>query len=135
MLFLPLFHVFGHNAIMNTAFAAERALCCSGASTLSKRLRPSSEQVTMLYAVPTIYITLLNMAWSLACWSRAVFFSAAATCRLEIANRWRARYGSANYRVMDYSESSPFATYNHVWKHGQALSDAHRERRIESRLC
>ena len=61
LLFLPLFHVFGQNAILNTAL--------QGAATvvLQRRFDPRGTpevieraRVTMVLAVPTIYIALLN---------------------------------------------------------------------------
>jgi long-chain acyl-CoA synthetase len=119
VLFLPLFHVFGQNAIMNAAFAAGATL------VLQRRFDPEQtiatierERVTMLHAVPTIYITLLNGDVDprrLA--SVRYFFSAAATLPIEIANHWRQTYGRAIAEGYGLSETSPYATYNHVWRH------------------
>jgi long-chain acyl-CoA synthetase len=119
MLFLPLFHVFGQNAIMNSAFA--------GAATvvLQRRYDPveslnviERQQVTMFFAVPTIYIGLLN-AGIAADRLRSVryYFSAAATMPVEIAERWKATYGQPIVEGYGLTETSPFASYNHVWQH------------------
>ena len=61
-LFLPLFHCFGQNFIMNSAFSKCATL------VLHRRFEPEpvldavvSNRVTMLFAVPTIFIHLLNM--------------------------------------------------------------------------
>ena len=89
LLFLPLFHVFGQNAIMNAAFTAGTAL------VLHRRFVPdlvlasiARERVTMFFAVPTIFINLLNgdlARHDLA--SIRYEFSAAATMPQEISRR------------------------------------------------
>jgi long-chain acyl-CoA synthetase len=60
--FLPLFHVFGQNFIMNATFNACATLM------LYRRFTPDGvlgsiqrDRVSMFFAVPTIYINLLNM--------------------------------------------------------------------------
>jgi long-chain acyl-CoA synthetase len=119
ILFLPLFHVFGQNAIMNTAFAAGATI------VLQRRFDPEQtvatiarQHVTMLHAVPTVYITLLNSnvdANHLA--SVRYYFSAAATLPTEIGSRWHQKYGRAVAEGYGLSETSPYATYNHVRRH------------------
>lgn len=119
MLFLPLFHVFGQNAIMNTAFAA----CAT--VVLHRRFVPDQvldaiqrERATMFFAVPTIFITLLNM--DLAHWDLASVryeFSAAATMPREISRRWTERFGRPVYEGYGLTECSPFACYNHDFRH------------------
>jgi long-chain acyl-CoA synthetase len=116
ILFLPLFHVFGQNAIMNTAFAVGATI------VLQRRFDPEQtvaaiarEHVTMLHAVPTVYITLLNSNVNpkdLA--SVRYYFSAAATMPTEIGTRWQQTYGRAVAEGYGLSETSPYATYNHV---------------------
>jgi long-chain acyl-CoA synthetase len=119
MLFLPLFHCFGQNFIMNTAFA-------SGASiVLHRRFAPEEvlrsigrDGVTMFFAVPTIYIGLLDAGVppeSLG--GIRYYFSAAATMPVEIAERWRERFGLAIHEGYGLTETSPFASYNHQWHH------------------
>ena len=61
VLFLPLFHVFGQNFIMNAAFLAGSTL------VLHRRFSPEAvlesiarEKVTMFFAVPTIYVAINN---------------------------------------------------------------------------
>ena len=119
MLFLPLFHVFGQNAIMNTAFA--------GAATvvLQRRYDPVAtlnvierSRVSMFFAVPTIYIALLNGGVNPErLRSVRYYFSAAATMPVEIAERWKATYGRAIVEGYGLTETSPFASYNHIWHH------------------
>jgi long-chain acyl-CoA synthetase len=119
LLFLPLFHVFGQNAIMNTAFAAAATI------VLQRRYDPAEtlnvierERVTMFYAVPTIYIGLLNAGVSPErLRSVRYYFSAAATMPVEIAERWKTTYGRPIVEGYGLTETSPFASFNHIWQH------------------
>ena len=118
-IFLPLFHVFAQNYIMNAGFEAGATLI------LFRRFVPDEvldgmerEGVTMFFAVPTIYIALLSAAVpreKLA--SIRYFFSAAATMPQEISRRWTEIYGSPVYEGYGLTECSPCAAYNHVSKH------------------
>jgi long-chain acyl-CoA synthetase len=119
MLFLPLFHVFGQNAIMNAAFAA----CAT--VVLHRRFVPDRvldsiqrERATMFFAVPTIFINLLALdlsRWDLA--SVRYDFSAAATMPQEISRRWTERFGRPVFEGYGLTECSPFACYNHDFRH------------------
>jgi long-chain acyl-CoA synthetase len=128
--FLPLFHVFGQNFIMNGCFEAGATL------VLWRRFAPEQvledirkEKVTMFFAVPTIYIALLNAGVAkekLA--SIRYFFSAAATMPQEISRRWTEIYGQPVYEGYGLTECAPCAAYNHVSKHkfgsvGTAIED------------
>jgi long-chain acyl-CoA synthetase len=104
---------------MNTAFAV-------GASVvLQRRFDPEEtvatierERVTMVYAVPTIYIALLNSRVEprrLA--SVRYYFSAAASLPVEIGKRWRQTYGRAIAEGYGLTETSPYATYNDIWQY------------------
>lgn len=118
-IFLPLFHVFAQNYIMNAGFEAGATL------VLFRRFVPDAvlegiqrERVTMFFAVPTIYIALLGAnvpKQKLA--SIRYFFSAAATMPQEISRRWTDTYGHPVYEGYGLTECSPCAAYNHVSKH------------------
>lgn len=118
-LFLPLFHVFGQNYIMNGAYSKCAAL------VLHRRFEPEpvlhaieAHRVTMFFAVPTIYINFLNMDTSgYDISSLRYCFTAAATMPRETALQWREKYGMATYEGYGLTESSPFATYNHNYRH------------------
>jgi long-chain acyl-CoA synthetase len=129
-IFLPLFHVFAQNYIMNAGFVAGATL------VLFRRFVPDAvldaierERVTMFFGVPTIYITLLGAKVpkeKLA--SIRYYFSAAATMPQEISRRWTETYGPAVHEGYGLTECSPCAAYNHVSKHkfgsvGTAIED------------
>ena len=129
-IFLPLFHVFAQNYIMNAGFEAGATL------VLFRRFVPDAvldaierERVTMFFAVPTIYIALLGAnvpKEKLA--SVRYFFSAAATMPQEISRRWTELYGPPVHEGYGLTECSPCAAYNHVSKHkfgsvGTAIED------------
>jgi len=129
-IFLPLFHVFAQNYIMNAGFEAGATL------VLYRRFVPDvvlegiqRQRVTMFFGVPTIYIALLGAnvpKEKLA--SIRYYFSAAATMPQEISRRWTDTYGPAVHEGYGLTECSPCAAYNHVSRHkfgsvGTAIED------------
>ena len=118
-IFLPLFHVFAQNYIMNAGFVAGATL------VLFRRFVPDlvldeieRQRVTMFFGVPTIYIALLGAnvpKEKLA--SIRYYFSAAATMPQEISRRWTDTYGPAVHEGYGLTECSPCAAYNHVSRH------------------
>jgi long-chain acyl-CoA synthetase len=76
------------------------------------------ERVSMFFAVPTIYIGLLNADVAPArLESVRFYFSAAATMPVEVAERWKWKYGRPIMEGYGLTETSPFASYNHIWRH------------------
>ena len=118
-LFLPLFHVFGQNFIMNATFTACATL------VMYRRFVPDQvldsigrDHVTMFFAVPTIYINLLNMDLSKYDLSSIRYeFSAASTMPQEISAQWTERFGRPVFEGYGLTECSPFACYNHDFRH------------------
>ncbi len=119
LLFLPLFHCFGQNFIMNTALNSGATL------VLHRRFVPEEilasiarEGVTMFFAVPTIYIALLNAGVDPACLASVrYYFSAAATMPMEVATRWRDTFSRPIHEGYGLTETAPFACHNHHWAH------------------
>lgn len=118
-LFLPLFHVFGQNFIMNSTFNACATL------VLFRRFVPDvvlnaiqRDRVSLFFGVPTIYIGLLNMDLSKYDLSSLRYeFSAASTMPREISAQWQARMGRSIHEGYGLTECSPFAAYNHDFRH------------------
>jgi long-chain acyl-CoA synthetase len=117
-LFLPLFHVFGQNFIMNGCFTSCATLA------LFRRYVPdvvlesiTKDKITMFFAVPTIYIGLLNMDLSNYDLSSIRYeFAAASQLPQEIALKWKQQFGREIFEGYGLTESSPFASYNHDYK-------------------
>ena len=118
-LFLPLFHVFGQNFIMNGGFQAGATLA------LFRRFVPEvvlesvkRREITKFFAVPTIYIALLNAGLPREALAPVdYYFSAAATMPEEISRRWFERFGRRVYEGYGLTECSPFSCYNHATEH------------------
>ena len=116
---LPLFHCFGQNFIMNAMVAA------GGTLILPERFVPAEflgalalHRVTILYAVPTMYIVLLGSglpAGGLS--SLRLAFSAAAMLPGDVEQRWTAATGLPISQGYGLTECAPFATYNHERDH------------------
>jgi long-chain acyl-CoA synthetase len=117
--FLPLFHVYGQNYIMNAAVLAGATLA------LFRRFVPDQvleaigrERITMFFGVPTIFIALLSMDLSKYDLSSIRYeMSAAATMPEEISRRWTERFGRRVYEGYGLTECSPFACYNDLVEH------------------
>ncbi|MCD6671776.1 MAG: long-chain fatty acid--CoA ligase [Burkholderiaceae bacterium] len=117
--FLPLFHVYGQNYILNAAILAGSTIC------LFRRFVPDvvldaiqRERITLFFGVPTIFIGLLAMdlsKWDLS--SIRYEMSAAATMPEEISRRWTERFGRRVYEGYGLTECSPFACYNDLVEH------------------
>ena len=116
---LPLFHCFGQNFIMNALVAA------GGTLVLHERFVPAEfvaavarHRVTILYAVPTMYIVLLAAGLpGPGLSSLRLAFSAAAMLPADVEQRWTAATGLPVSQGYGLTECSPFATYNHERAH------------------
>lgn len=122
LLFLPLFHCFGQNAILNNGLNAGATIVLQRrfelAATLDTIIR---QRITMFFGVPTVYIKLLDLHTPAAVLRRVrYFFVAGAKMPVEIARRWQERYSQPVYEGYGLTETSPFASYNH--QHSYRLS-------------
>ncbi len=114
-LFLPLSHCFGQNFIMNAAYGS------AGTVVLQRRFDVQATPalardcaVTHFYAVPTVYISLLNAGITPEDLAPVrYFFTAAATMPMEVARRWKDRFRRPIHEGYGLTEVSPFAAYNH----------------------
>lgn len=112
---LPLFHCFGQNFIMNALVTAGGTLVLQERFVLEEFLGAiGRERITLLYAVPTMYILFLAAdlgGCDLS--SLRLCFSAAAMLPADVEHRWHARTGHWIHQGYGLTESSPFASYNH----------------------
>ncbi|MBI2231845.1 MAG: long-chain fatty acid--CoA ligase [Deltaproteobacteria bacterium] len=124
--YLPLFHCFGQNFIMNASVNAGATL------VLHERFQPDeivdsikANAVTMFFGVPTVYsrfLTLPNLEDPLR--TVRYYFTAAAPMPVGVARRWRERFDAIIYEGYGLTETSPFASYNHdfVYREGSVGS-------------
>lgn len=118
-LFLPLFHVYGQNYILNAAVHAGATVA------LFRRFVPEPvldaiqrDRITMFFGVPTIFIGLLGMdlsRWDLS--SIRYEMSAASTMPEAVSRRWTERFGRRIFEGYGLTECSPFAAYNDAVEH------------------
>jgi long-chain acyl-CoA synthetase len=129
-LFLPLFHVYGQNYIMNAAVQAGATMAMFRRFVSDDVLAAiERDRITMFFGVPTIFIGLLNMdlsKWDLS--SIRYEMSAASTMPEEISRRWTERFGRRVFEGYGLTECSPFACYNDAVEHrfgsvGRAVRD------------
>jgi long-chain acyl-CoA synthetase len=113
LLFVPLTHCFGQNAILNCGVRAGAAIVLLRRFVLKEVLAAiAAGHVTKFYGVPAVYIRLL--AADLSGYDlRKVpyFFSAAANLPIQVAQRWAARFGRTIAQGYGLTETSPFASY------------------------
>jgi len=118
LLYLPLFHCFGQNAILNSAFNACATVVLQRRFVMEQVLETiAQEQITMFFGVPTIYIKLLEMhpeEYNFR--SIRYYFTAAAPMPMEVAQRWKSRHGIDIHEGYGLTETSPFACYNNDLK-------------------
>jgi long-chain acyl-CoA synthetase len=116
--FLPLFHCFGQNVLLNATLFAGATVA------LERRFSPDTllacaarERFTMLFAVPTAYIALLADAHASALLGSVRYsFSAAAILPTHVEEAWHAATGMHIHEGYGLTETSPFASYNHAWR-------------------
>ncbi|HEX9664177.1 MAG TPA: long-chain fatty acid--CoA ligase [Candidatus Binatia bacterium] len=113
--FLPLFHCFGQNFIMNTAVQAGATLLLHERFVPDEILKSAIDnKATMFFGVPAVYIRLLaqpDIEKNLE--SIRYYFSAAAPITVKTVRSWQERFGQIIYEGYGLTETSPFATYNH----------------------
>jgi len=112
---LPLFHCFGQNFIMNALVNAGGTQILQERFALEEFLGAvGMHQVSLLYAVPTMYILMLGTDLARRdLTSLRLCFSAAASLPAEPERQWKERTGYDIHQGYGLTECSPFASYNH----------------------
>jgi long-chain acyl-CoA synthetase len=113
--YLPLFHCFGQNFIMNASVNSGATL------VLHERFQPDeildslkSNRVSMFFGVPPVFLRFLGVP-DIAEHFRPVryCFTAAAPMPVTVARQWKEQVGQIIYEGYGLTETSPFASYNH----------------------
>ncbi len=114
LLFLPLFHCFGQNAVLNAALQAGAAIVLHRAFDPGEVLRSIvNDGVTMVFAVPPVFRILLDAADPGAFPGVRLFFSAASPLPRPVEDGWLSKFGRPINQGYGLTETSPFASYNH----------------------
>jgi long-chain acyl-CoA synthetase len=120
--FVPLFHCFGQNVLLNATLFAGGTLALLRRFSVDDVLATvARERVTMVFAVPTAYIALLGDPRTREAIGGVRYsFSAAAILPRQVEEAWHAATGMHVHEGYGLTETSPFASYNHVrrWKAG-----------------
>ncbi len=119
LLYVPLFHCFGQNAIFNAGLNVCATIILQRRFELEVALESIDKyQVTMFFGVPTVFIRLLNQDTSKYNFSSLrYYFSAAAPMPVEIARMWQEKYKKVIHEGYGLTEASPCASYNHNLKY------------------
>lgn len=117
--FLPLNHVFGGNHIMNATLYGCGTLVLQQGFEMERALAAvRDERVTRFYAVPTVFIRLLDAPDSPRQLATVGYcFSAAASMAADIVRRWRERFGRVIHEAYGMTETASLVTFNHMYRH------------------
>ncbi len=114
LLAVPLFHCFGQNALLNSAFNVGATLVLQEKFDLNETKHLIAEQqVTQLYGVPMMFQLLLDSCQPADLATVNYCFSAAAKLPIQIAHSWQEKFGLPIHEGYGLTETSPFASYNH----------------------
>ena len=117
--YLPLFHCFGQNFIMNASVNAGATLVLHERFVVDEIFESiNTNDVSMFFGVPAIYLRLLGLPDVGATFSSVrYFFTAAAPMAEELARTWQEKFQQPIYEGYGLTETSPFASYNHDFRY------------------
>jgi len=99
LLFLPLFHCFGQNAILNAGLASGATLVLQRGFDKDRVLDSvARDGVTMLCAVPANFVVLYEAVSRSQLTGVRYYMSAAAPLPLELEIGWREKFGHPIYQ-------------------------------------
>jgi long-chain acyl-CoA synthetase len=115
MCYLPLFHCFGQNFIMNASVKSGATL------VMHERFQPDeildslkSNRISMFFGVPPVYLRFLAVPNIREYFNQVRYcFTAAAPMPVTVVRQWREKVGQIIYEGYGLTETSPFASYNH----------------------
>ena len=113
ILFLPLSHCFGLNAILNCMIYSGTSIYIIRRFNLDQLYQIlESHKITLFFAVPFVYNLLLKKLTDGRLFDKTpYFFSAASKLALETEISWLQRFGRPIFQGYGLTETSPFATY------------------------
>ncbi len=115
LLFMPLYHCFGQNAILNAFLHAGATVVLHPRFDFEQVMQSiARDSVTMFFAVPTTYILLLDRVSPNEMAGVRYYFSAAAPLPLEIEEQWERKFAVPIFQGYGLTETSPFSSYNHL---------------------
>jgi long-chain acyl-CoA synthetase len=115
LLFMPLYHCFGQNAILNAFLHAGATVVLHQRFDFDQVMQSiARDGVTMFFGVPTTFILLLDRVSQSEMAGVRYYFSAAAALPLEIEEKWSRKFDASIYQGYGLTETSPFASYNHL---------------------
>ena len=117
--FLPFNHVFGQMHIMNASVYSGGGLVLMPGFDMEKALKAISDHsVTKLFAVPTVYVRLLQLDRLKERLGPVRYcFSAAASMAREVVIQWREATGLKIHEAYGMTETASLVTYNHYYRH------------------
>ena len=117
--FLPFNHVFGQMHIMNATVQSAGGLVLMPGFDLQKVLDAVADHhITKLYAVPTVYVRLLQVPDLKARLAPVRYcFSAAASMAREVVAQWKQVTGLNIHEAYGMTETASLVTYNHYHRH------------------
>lgn len=117
--FLPLNHVFGQMHVVNSTIYSSGGLIIQPSFDMEMALDAISRyNVTKFFAVPTVYIRMLELP-DLKEKIKSVNYcmSAAASMAAEVVREWKVKTGLNIHECYGMTESSSIVTFNHYYRH------------------
>jgi long-chain acyl-CoA synthetase len=117
--FMPLNHVFGGIHIMNGTFYGCATLVLHKSFDLDEVLDSiQANGVTRFYAVPTVYIRLINSPRAPEKFKSVTYcFSAATSMASEIVRQWQDKFNLTIHESYGMTETASLVTFNHLYRH------------------
>ena len=117
--FLPLNHVFGQMHIVNSTIISSGGLVIQPSFNIDSALEAiERHKVTKFFAVPTIYIRMLQIPDLKEKLKSVTYcFSAAASMAAEVVKEWKARTDVNIHESYGMTESASIVVFNHYHKH------------------
>lgn len=120
LLFMPLYHCFAQNAILNAFLQSGATIVLHRRFDYDRVMHSiAHDGITMFFGVPTTFILLLDKVSPGEMAAVRYYFSAAALLPPAIEERWTSKFGAPVYQGYGLTETSPFASYNHLTQHRQ----------------